>query len=167
MSSDAVNSLGESWRRHRFQEIIEGAGLERVNRVLIEGRDKNNDRQRTRHETFHDSEAIDPRHLDIEQEQVGTELLHGLKSGCPIRALAYGLNPALLAQHAPEPAPGEWFVVNDECANFYHQERKGIVTSTVTPFPSVSVTLASSPNNSCNRARVFASPIPSRAGGAS
>lgn len=123
-----------------FQEVIERASLKRVDRVLVERRDENHDRQRTRHKTLHDTEAIDAWHLDIEQEQVGTELLYRAKRRRTVSAFAYDLDARMLAQQTAKPLPGEWFVINDKRANFDHLERKGIITSTVTPFPLVRVT---------------------------
>src|SRR5437762_1828276 len=89
----------------------------------------------------------------------------GRLRGFANRAFAHDVYAGMLAKHATKPVPGERLIVNDKGTKFDHQVRKGIVTCTVTPFPLVSETRAASPNSSCRRARVLASPMPSSFGG--
>jgi hypothetical protein len=56
--------------------------------------------------------------LDIEQEQVGLESLHGFERTLSIRALACGYDAGMPAQQTAQPLSGEWFVINNEDANF-------------------------------------------------
>ena len=57
----------------RLQQIIDRAGLERFNRMLIEGRHDDDDRQTGSAQPAHHFEAAHYRHLQIEKDQVRLE----------------------------------------------------------------------------------------------
>src|ERR1044071_1845097 len=107
--------------------------------MFVKCRDEDDDREGTWEKALDHTEAIDSWHLDIEQEQVGTAILHGSKGSDAIRAFADDFYTGMLAKHATKPAAGKRLIIHDQCPKFDHQVRKGIVTSTVTPLPLVRV----------------------------
>lgn len=89
-----------------------------MNGVFVERRNKNHDRQRIWSKLLHHTEAIDSGHLDIEQEQVGLESLDGFERTLSVRTFAHGYDAGMPAEQTAQPLSRQWFVINDEDANF-------------------------------------------------
>ena len=54
-----------------LEQVVEGAKLERRNRVVIERRDKNHRRHLVGSHFGNHVEAVELRHLDVEEHQIG------------------------------------------------------------------------------------------------
>ncbi len=55
----------------RLQQVVEGVGVECLDRIAVEGRDENDHRHAGLRNAAQHLETVDARHLDVEEHQVG------------------------------------------------------------------------------------------------
>ncbi len=97
-----------------LSRVVDRAGLERLNGVLIEGGNNDDDRKRVGAELAHHFEAAHHGHLEIEEDEVGFESRDFLERVAAVLGLAGDVDVwkqlELLAQHAA----GDGFVIDDQ-----------------------------------------------------
>ena len=107
----------EALRVHWLQEIVDGVDRERVNRVLVEGRDEDELRQRLRlHESPGDFEPVQPRHLHVEEEQVRLQFAAEAQRLHAVGRLRDDLDAAGLAEEEAQLLPRQLFIIHHERA---------------------------------------------------
>ena len=81
--------------------------------------------------------TIEPRHLDIEKQQVGPVFLNRFDGLDAVRALSENLNVGFLGQRQSDALAGERFIIDDNGADLHGISgtavRSGISISTATP----------------------------------
>ena len=103
-----------------LQQVVERVGLEGLDRVLVVGRDEHGHRHQFRLDLAQHAEAVQHRHLDVEEHQVrrlGVNQVEGLAA---VAGDADHLDVGLPLQKLQQPAPGGAFVIDDERADDIH-----------------------------------------------
>ena len=98
----------------RLQEVIERVRVKGVDRVAVEGRHEHHHRHAGLRDAAQHLEAVDARHLDVEEHEVrrvGGDRFDRLAA---IRALRDDLEVVESAQAQLEPAPRERLVIDDD-----------------------------------------------------
>ena len=116
----ALDRLGETLLLDGLQDVIDRVHLEGLDRVLVVRGDEN-DRRRPLHagEARDDLEAVEPRHLDIEEHDVGPQLpdrFHGL---VPLARFAGDLDAGDRAENALQVLARGRLVVDDKNAQAF------------------------------------------------
>jgi hypothetical protein len=116
----ALDRLGEALLLDGLQDVIDRMHLEGLDRVLVVGRDEY-DRRRVLHigEARYDLEAIEPRHLDIEEHDVGPQLPDRFYGLVPLARFAGDLDAGDRAENALQVLARGRFVVDDEDAQMF------------------------------------------------
>src|SRR5262249_41074523 len=144
------HGLLEALGAERLQQVVERAQLERGDRVAIVGRGEDDERPVT--DLLEDLEPGHSRHLDVEEEEVGLELVDGAHGLFPVRGLADALEPGDLGGQLAEAPPRDGFVVGDDGRDLPHEtaslarKSAGRVTVTSKPAPgAVRISIAAWP----------------------
>ena len=90
-------------------------------RVLVEGGHENHGGQWWR-ELRERLKAVELRHLDVEEEQIGALTIHGGDGLATVGAFADDFDAGLGRQERAEAFAGERFVVDDEGGEFHPEE---------------------------------------------
>src|SRR5262245_10252730 len=158
----ASQSLVEPLRLDRLQQIVDRVHIERLHRVFIVRRHENDCGQPLRGDGLQHFEAIEVRHLNVEEYEIGPFVDDRIDRFAPSAALPDDRDTITRFEERADTLAGERFVVDDEGARPRHcgEVLNGIWILTVNPpFTSVS-TCAGSPYRRATRSRVFASPMP-------
>ena len=91
----------------RLQQIVECVHLERGHRVAIESRHKHDDRHRIALQPAHDVEAVEPGHLDVEEDEVRPQIFDGDDCLATVTALTGNLDIVDRGEAQREAAAGE------------------------------------------------------------
>ena len=100
-----------------LQQVIERPRLEGADRVLVVGGDEHDHRQALGGERLDHAEAVQQRHLHVEEYQVRPLLSDRVDRLAPVAAFADDLDVLLSAQGESDAAAGDRLVVNDQGAN--------------------------------------------------
>ena len=100
---------------HRFQQVVHGVHLERLDRVLVEGRHEHQGRGvvLAREQAPGHFEPAQPRHLDVEEDEVGLVAIDGGQGLQAVARLRHDLDVADLLELIAELLPRELLVVHD------------------------------------------------------
>jgi hypothetical protein len=90
--TDAVERLFEAFAAHRLQKVIQRAGFEGADGVLVVRRHNNDDRQRAIGKALNHFEASQPGHLQIQKYQVGAKLGDARQGLCAIFRFGHDLD---------------------------------------------------------------------------
>jgi hypothetical protein len=110
-------------------------------------------------------EAVEPRHLHVEEHRVGAQLIERGDRGDAIAALGGDLEVGVQTDEVADSLAREWLVVDDHHAERHVRSsngRNGSCSIARNPPPagrSVS-SRAASPYSRCSRSRMFARPTP-------
>ena len=115
-----IEALLEAIAAERLQQVVEGVDLEGLQRVLVVGGDEDDHRHLVGADLLDDAEAVDGRHLDVEEYQLRRELLDGADRLHAIGALADHFDVGLLRQQSQDPFPGHRLIVHHERSDFGH-----------------------------------------------
>jgi hypothetical protein len=102
--------LRQALLAERLQDIVHGPDLESLDCVLVVSRDED-DRDR-RVEKLHDLEAVEPRHLDVQEDGVRRELSGGLDGFQPVARLPDDRDARDSPEHLPQDRAGRRLVVD-------------------------------------------------------
>ena len=100
----------------RLQQVVECMDVERLERVLVEGRDEHEERQRFAAEGRDDVEPAGARHLDVEEDEIGLRAADRVDRVEAVLALGDHLESLLPVKEHPQPLAGERLVVRDDDA---------------------------------------------------
>ena len=113
--SHPLDHLGEPRGLDRFQQVVDGADLERLDRVLIERGDEHD---MAPHPTFQQLarhlEPGEPRHLDIEEHHVRRQRFRQRDSLEPVGRLVDNLDVVELLELKRQLAAGRLLVVGNQ-----------------------------------------------------
>ena len=104
------NALGSD----RLQEVVDGVDLKGLDRVLVEG--GHEDHGLVSPQELENLEAADLRHLDVQEEEVGPQLVDRLDRLEAVAALRHDLHLLLATEVLPQDRPGRLLVVHDDHA---------------------------------------------------
>ena len=99
-----------------LEEVVDGVGVEGADRVVIVGGDEDGDGHLFDSNGFEDLETVHLRHLNIEEDEVGIELLNGVHGGFAVAALADDADVAIALEQAQQSRTREGFVIHDQRA---------------------------------------------------
>ena len=109
--------LAEARRVIRLEQVIDGMHVEGADRVLVEGGDEHDRRQRRFFEPLQNAEPVEVGHLHVEEDHLGPKCAD-TRNGVPAaRALGHDLCLAGFLEEPHEPAPRDVLVVNDDDGN--------------------------------------------------
>src|SRR5207245_5817857 len=100
------------------QEVLEGAGIEGLDRVLIVSGHENHSSRRISAEHLEDVEAVVFRHADVEENKVGMMLPDRVQAFEGGAALADDFDVGIFLQQQEDIGPGERLVVDHQCTDF-------------------------------------------------
>ncbi len=101
----------------RLQEIVHRVDLEGAQRVLVVGRDEDHHRHPVHANGLDNPEAVELRHLQVEEDQVRSDASHRVHRGAAVRALPHQLDVALVAEQGHQPLAGQGLVVDHQRAD--------------------------------------------------
>jgi hypothetical protein len=105
---------------HRFEHVVDGVHLEGIHGVFVVGGHEDDHGHVVALEFFDHLEAVHPRHLDIQKQQIRVVLGNGGESLRSIGALGDHVNLRQLLQANRESAAGKLFVVDNYGAESVH-----------------------------------------------
>ena len=88
----------EAFRAEGFEQVVHGMGVERTHRVLVVCGDEDDHRRLRWFDQFQHLEAIQLRHLDVEEEQVRVGFGDGLYRLEPVGAFGHDKNLRVRSQ---------------------------------------------------------------------
>jgi hypothetical protein len=151
----------------RLQQVVHCRNLERTDRVFVVCRDENHGRHPVCPNSVNDGEAVNARHLDVEQDEVRLRVANGGDRFAAIPSLRDRLDAGVPAEEQLQPVTRQRLVVHHENLQPHHSSsdrdvRSGSVMVTRTPrsFIGSTESRASSPYNRARRFVVFVRPIP-------
>ncbi len=106
----------EPFGRDRLQEIVDGVDLEGAQRIAVERRDEDDGRRRSSFQHAQDAEAVEAGHLDVQKQQIRTQVIDGLDGLEAIFALGDDLDFLFLGQLLPDPLARQLLVVHENRA---------------------------------------------------
>lgn len=116
----AFHGFSQAGLVHRLEEIVDGAGFECFNGVLIEGGDDHDNGQSAAIEISNYVEAAHDRHLEVQEHQVGLKLGDLFQGLAAVLGLADYLDLGKLLQFFAEDPTGDWFIVDDQGLHVAH-----------------------------------------------
>jgi hypothetical protein len=69
-------------------------------------------------DSFDYFKTIHRRHLNVEENEVGSQLTNGSNCFVPIGAFANHVNSLIVRQQTLYSSAGEWFIIDDQGSNF-------------------------------------------------
>jgi len=123
-----VDGLGQALAPHRFDQIIDGGGLKGLQRTVVVGRAKHHRRARLLPgQMTGDFHAIHHRHRDVQQDQIGMQLVGQLQRLAAVSGFASHADAGHLREHLSQPLAGQGFIVDDQYV--HHGDGSGISSS--------------------------------------
>jgi hypothetical protein len=114
--SGARQRLGEALVVERLDQIVDRRHLERFQGELIEGGDEDGHRHRRHADLPDDLETVQPRHLYVEEDQLGGQAADGLHRFRAAPGRGHHGDIRLLGQKIGDPLPGQRLIVGDDHA---------------------------------------------------
>ena len=111
-----VQRLAQARLLDRLQQVVDGVHLERAHRVLVVGGDERDQRQLALLQHPHDADAVELRHLQVEQRQIRALLLDRRHRLAARRRLRHDHDVVERAQQRREKRSRRPFVVGDHDA---------------------------------------------------
>ena len=109
---------------HRLDQIVQRAGLKGPHRKrFVRGHEHH--RRHPRHPAFaQDIEAVEPRHLHVEEHQIRLERVKRPQRLPPVPRLAHDHDVRVSAEQLPDAAAGQRFIVHDQGADVSHRRHR-------------------------------------------
>ena len=107
----AGQRLAQTFGADRLQQVVDRVHLECADRVLVVG--GREDHRHVAADQVEHLEAVELRHLDVEEQQVGRQLRHGLHRLEAVGALRHDLDVRFGGQVLAEDRPRQRLVVHD------------------------------------------------------
>src|SRR5262249_21186784 len=98
MVPDSLEGLSQARRADRLEQVIQSAGFESVNGMVVESSNEYNCWSVAGFQRVKDVEAIHVRHLDVEQHQIGLMFFHGAHDRSAVAAFACDFNVLLFLE---------------------------------------------------------------------
>ena len=102
---------------HGFEQIGDGIGFERRQRVFVVGGDEHDERHLGGVERFDHLESAEARHLDVEEHHLRAMLADGLERLETVARVRLDELEGIGREHLPQPRAGRRFIVGDQGAN--------------------------------------------------
>ena len=102
--------FGQPLLAHRLQQVVESVHLERLHRVAVVGGDEDGERHLLLQRGHH-AEAIDLRHLNVEEYQIGLLALDHGDSGFSVAAFGHNLQVGFVVQQPAQALARQGFIV--------------------------------------------------------
>jgi len=115
--ADALEGGFEAFAADGFEEIVEGADVEGFEGVAVVGGDEDDGGVTVLFQAAGDGEAVEARHLEVEEDEVGVEAVDQLDGFEATGCLADHGDTADLFELLAEDLAGDGFVVGDESAH--------------------------------------------------
>ncbi len=117
---DGLSCAGKRFEKafplKRFQQVIDGVGVEGFERVLVVGGDEDDSGKMQGRDGFEDAEAIGAGHLHVEKDEIGAVLGDGADGGGAVSAIGDDVEAAIGRQQREYPPARQGFVVHDQSA---------------------------------------------------
>ena len=158
--------LVEALFAERFQQVVQGMAFERLQGILVVGRDK--DQLGLRADQLGHFKAVQARHLDVEEHQLRRQFGDGLDGVKTVGAFGHDVDIVMARQVFAQHAARQQFIVDDGHPHscLHHASSVSpvcagmeIITSKW-PSRRPQCTLASWPYAPARRWRTFSSPTP-------
>jgi hypothetical protein len=105
---------------HRLHQVVDGVDLERLDGVLVEGGHEDDVRRGlVLHHAARHLEAVEPRHLDVEEHDVRLQPFDGRQRFDAVAGLADDFDAADLAEQVAELVARQLFVVDEHGAQVH------------------------------------------------
>ena len=114
--------------RDRLQEVVDGVDLEGAQRVAVERRDEDDGRRRSAFQHAQDAEAVEAGHLDVQEQEIRTQVIDRLDCLESVLALRDDLDLVFPGQLLPDPLARQRLVVHENRA-YGHDETRSPATS--------------------------------------
>jgi hypothetical protein len=101
-------------------QVVHRADLERVQRVVLVGRDEHHRRNAIHLERGDDAEAVQLRHLDVDEDEVRLESRDEIERVESVAALTHELQPGRLSHQRADSLAGEGLVVHRDDTDRRH-----------------------------------------------
>ena len=122
--------LGQALRAERLQQVVDRVHLKGLDRVLVVGGDE--DHRCLAADQLENVEAIEFRHLDVEEEQIGLLFGDGLHRLEAVAALGNHLDIGMLPEQLSQQRPRQLLIVHDDHPQRHFRRRHQAVASLTT-----------------------------------
>src|SRR5262245_1737613 len=103
----------------RLEQVIQGMHLERLEGIAIVGGDEDHDWHGRVRQAGENAEAVQERHLHVEEHEVGLESPQFGERLLAVAALAEDIDVRVALQQVADTLPRQRLVVHDQCANLH------------------------------------------------
>jgi hypothetical protein len=114
ISLGVLDGRDEAFAVEGLEQVVERVDFKRLNGVMVEGRDEDDERQVIRLERVEHGEAVNLRHLHVEQHEIGAQVLHRRDRLRAVRAFADDLYLRVARNHRANLVARQRFIVNDQ-----------------------------------------------------
>lgn len=118
----ARHGLREARRLQRLDQIVEGVGLERLDGEFVVRSHEDHERHSVDHVRADHAEAVQVRHLHVQEDEVGTQELERVQGFAARATFPDHDDIGVLAEHLPDAAPGQRLIVDDQHPEVRHRE---------------------------------------------
>ena len=101
----------------RLHQIVDRVGLERAQRVVAIGGDEDEQRRLDLHQPLDHRKAVEARHLDVEEDEVGLVGLDRADRLAPVRAGVDDLDVLVRLEAQLQPLDGQRLVIDQDGAD--------------------------------------------------
>ena len=108
------DSLLQALRLDRLEQVVDGAGFERAQRMLVVGGDEHDGRTQAFRQLRDQREAVALGHFDVEENQVGCVFVHQFHGIGHVRSGADHLDVGDCTEQSPQAVAGEFDIVDDQ-----------------------------------------------------
>ena len=123
----ALDGAVEAVAVEGLEQVVHGVDFEGAQRVLVVGGDEHHRREIADPQLLDHAEAVQLRHLHVQEHQVRLQLAHRLHALSPVGALADQLDSRLRFHQLAEAQPRQRLVVNDQRADAHAQTSSGLL----------------------------------------
>ena len=109
-----LERLLEALAPERLEDVVDGAHVERTQSVMVVRGHEHDRGDPVRADALEDAEAVEIRHLDVEEHEVGPELLDRDDGLATVAALPDDLDAGFVREEGAQALAGEGLVVDDE-----------------------------------------------------
>ena len=115
-AADALERVGEPRLVHRLHQIVDRVRLEGAQRMVRISGDEDEQRRLHLHQALDHREAVEARHLDVEEDEIGLVGLDRADRLAAVRAGVDDLDILMRLEAELQPLDGERFVVDQDGA---------------------------------------------------
>jgi hypothetical protein len=115
-AASAPNGGPKALVLERLQDVVDGVDVERAEGVFVVRGDEYDGRPALGRDPVEDLETVQPRHLDIQEDQVGVQVLDASDGVVPVGALRYHGDGPVVGEGGAHGAPGQRLIVDEDDA---------------------------------------------------